>query len=80
VLMDILAGQVGKVTVSIMRGGIPAVWAVLSALLDLGLLLRPSPSMADTSPGRAHGPCGGVAIVAFLLNMQCKIRELFKPT
>jgi len=71
VLMDMLIGQVKRVTVSIRRRGFPVAEAVLSALLNVGLLLRalyppwPAPPLTALT-----GPAVGVAIVAFLLNMQ----------
>ena len=77
VLMDMLAGQVKRVTVSIRRRGFPVAEAVLSALLNVGLLLRalypawPTPPLAALT-----GPAVGVAIVAFLLNMQRRLRGL----
>jgi len=71
VLMDMLTGQVKKVTVSIRRRDFPVAEAVLSALLNVGFLLRalypawPTPPLAALTV-----PAVGAAILAFLLNLQ----------
>ena len=77
ILLDMLMSQAPRRVVVKARGGVPLVELATFILLNAGLLARAAYAGAlEPLLALVSGPLTGIAIVAFLLNMQMRLRKM----